>query len=59
MTTGTVALVPIMIGNLVDGNVINDQVNLGKALAMSMVIVAALAMIPYLIIQRRAERWQR
>jgi len=58
MTTGTVALVPLMIGSLVDGNVINDQVNLGKALAVSMVIVAALAMVPYLIIQRRAEKWQ-
>ena len=59
MTTGEIALVPILIGNLVDGNVIFDQYNLGKALAVGMVIVSALAMIPYLIIQRRAERWQR
>ena len=58
MTSGTVALVPLMIGNLVDGNVVNDQMNLGKALAMGMVVVALLAMIPYLVIQRRASRWQ-
>jgi len=32
---------------------------LGKALAMGMVIVSALAMIPYLVIQRRAARWQK
>jgi putative spermidine/putrescine transport system permease protein len=59
MTTGEIALVPILIGNLVDGNVIFDQYNLGKALAVGMVIVSAVAMIPYLVIQRRAERWQR
>lgn len=59
MTTGEIALVPILIGNLVDGNVIFDQYNLGKALAVGMVVVSAIAMIPYLIIQRRAERWQR
>jgi putative spermidine/putrescine transport system permease protein len=59
MTTGEIALVPILIGNLVDGNVIFDQYNLGKALAVGMVIVSAIAMIPYLIIQRRAARWQR
>ena len=59
MTVGTIPLVTTMIGNLVDGNVINDQYNLGKALAVAMVVVSALAMIPYLIIQRRAERWQK
>lgn len=59
MSSGTIALVPLMIGNLVDGNVFVDQMNLGKALAMGMVLVSALAMIPYLIIQRRAARWQK
>jgi putative spermidine/putrescine transport system permease protein len=58
MSSGTIALVPLMIGNLVDGNVFVDSFNLGKALAMGMVVVSALAMIPYLIIQRRAARWQ-
>ena len=59
MSSGTIALVPLMIGNLVDGNVLAEQMNLGKALAMGMVIVSALAMIPYLVIQRRAARWQK
>ena len=59
MTSGTIPLVPLMIGNLLDGNVIFDEVNLAKALAVAMVIVTLLAMLPYLMIQRRAERWQR
>ena len=59
MFSGGMNLVPLMIGNLVDGNVINDQTNLGKALAMGMVAISALAMIPYLLIQRRVERWRK
>jgi putative spermidine/putrescine transport system permease protein len=59
MTNGTIALVPLMIGNLLDGNVIFDEVNLAKALAVAMIVVTLLAMVPYLIIQRRAQRWQR
>ena len=59
MTNGTIALVPLMIGNLLDGNVIFDEVNLAKALAVSMVVVTLIAMVPYLLIQRRAERWQK
>ena len=58
MTVGNIALVPLVIGTLVDGNVQVDQANVGKSLAVGMVIVSALAMIPYLIIQRRARRWQ-
>ncbi|MDE2591381.1 MAG: ABC transporter permease subunit [Actinomycetales bacterium] len=59
MTNGTIPLVPLMIGNLLDGNVIFDEVNLAKALAVAMVLVTLAAMVPYLVIQRRAERWQK
>ena len=52
MTVGNIALVPLVIGTLVDGNVQVDQANVGKSLAVGMVIVSALAMIPYLIIQQ-------
>ena len=58
MTVGNIALVPLVIGTLVDGNVQVDQANVGKSLAVGMVLISALAMIPYLIIQRRARRWQ-
>jgi putative spermidine/putrescine transport system permease protein len=58
MTVGNVALVPLQIGSLVDGNVQVGGANIGKALAMGMVLISAIAMIPYLAIQRRTRRWQ-
>jgi putative spermidine/putrescine transport system permease protein len=58
MTVGTVPLVPIIIGTLVDGNVISNQTNLGDALAVGMIVVAGVAMSGYLIAQRRANRWR-
>jgi len=59
MTVGNIALVPLIIGTLLDGNVTVNQFNLGYALAMGMIIVALLAMIPYLVIQARTSKWQR
>ena len=58
MTVGTVPLVPIIIGTLVDGNVISNEANLGDALAVGMIVVAGVAMSGYLIAQRRANRWR-
>jgi len=58
MTVGNIALVPLVIGTLVDGNVQINQANVGKSLAIGMVVISALAMVPYLIIQQRARRWQ-
>lgn len=59
LTVGTVPLVPIIIGTLVDGNVVSNQANLGDALAVGMVIVAAIGMIGYFFAEKRASRWQR
>lgn len=58
MTVGNVALVPLQIGNLMDGNVQINQMNVGKSLAVGMILISALAMVPYLVIQRRARKWQ-
>jgi putative spermidine/putrescine transport system permease protein len=58
MTVGNIALVPLVIGTLVDGNVQVDQANVGKSLAIGMVVISAIAMIPYLYIQQRARKWQ-
>jgi putative spermidine/putrescine transport system permease protein len=58
MTVGNVALVPLQIGSLVDGNIQVGGANVGKALAMGMVFISALAMVPYLLIQRRTRKWQ-
>jgi putative spermidine/putrescine transport system permease protein len=58
LTVGTVPLVPIIIGTLVDGNVISDQANLGDALAVGMILVAGVAMIGYIWAQKSAAKWR-
>ena len=58
LTVGTVPLVPIIIGTLVDGNVISDQANLGDALAVGMIVVATVAMVGYIWAQKRAAKWR-
>ena len=58
LTVGTVPLVPIIIGTLVDGNVISDQANLGDALAVGMIVVSAIAMIGYVWAQRTEAKWR-
>jgi putative spermidine/putrescine transport system permease protein len=59
LTVGNLPLTPLQIGGLLDGNVSATQLNLGKALSTVMVLISALAIIPYLIIQRRSARWQK
>jgi len=58
LTVGTVPLVPIIIGTLVDGNVVSDQTNLGDALAGGMIVVATIVMAGYIWAQRRAAKWR-
>lgn len=58
VTVGTIPLVPLQIAGLLNGNVSASQLNLGKALAVGMIVISALAIIPYILIQRRAKRWQ-
>ena len=58
LTVGTVPLVPIIIGTLVDGNVVSDSANLGDALAVGMIIVAGIGMFGYIWAQRKAARWR-
>jgi putative spermidine/putrescine transport system permease protein len=58
MTVGNIALVPLVIGSLLDGNVTINQANLGYALALGMIVISILAMVPYLYIQSRTSKWQ-
>jgi putative spermidine/putrescine transport system permease protein len=58
MTVGNIALVPLQIGSLLDGNVTIDKANLGYALAFGMIVISLVAMIPYILLQKRASRWQ-
>ncbi len=59
LTIGDIALTPLQIGGLLDGNVSAAQLNLGKALGVVMIVISAFAVIPYLAIQRRSARWQK
>ena len=58
LTAGQVALVPLAIGNQISGDVLHN-VGLGYAMAMGMVIVMAISITGYTILQRRSERWLR
>lgn len=57
LTVGNLPLTPLQIGGLLDGNVSAAQLNLGKALGVVMVVISAFAVVPYLVIQKRASRW--
>ena len=53
----TVQLVPGTIQNLMSGNVLVDENNIGLALGVEMIAVIAVVMIGYAVLQRRAGRW--
>jgi len=59
LTNGTIPLTAIQIGSFLNGNVIAGQENIGKALGLGMVVIIAVAMIIYVVMQRRAARWLR
>jgi putative spermidine/putrescine transport system permease protein len=59
LTSGSIALTSIQIGNLVSGNVLANGTNLGEALALGMVVIIAILMACYLLLQRRASKWLR
>jgi len=56
LTGGLIQLVTIVIGSQVSGDVLGDP-GVGYALALGMVIVMALAIVGYTLLQRRTERW--
>ena len=59
LSGGTIALTPIQIGALLNGNVLAGEENLGYALGLIMVVIIVIVMIIYAILQRRAARWLR
>ena len=58
LTGGQINLVTIVIGAELTGDVLGDP-GLGYALALGMVVVMALAITGYTLLQRRTERWLR
>jgi len=59
LTSGTVAITSLQIGQVMSGNVIAGSVNVGKALGLGLVVIIAVAMTLYLLLQRRAAKWLR
>jgi putative spermidine/putrescine transport system permease protein len=59
LTSGTVAITSLQIGQVMSGNVITGSVNVGKALGLGLVVIIAVAMTFYIILQRRAAKWLR
>src|SRR5690349_2249468 len=58
LTSGTIPLISVLIGAQISGDVLHNP-GLGYAMAMGMVVIMALSIIVYTILQRRAERWRR
>jgi len=58
LTGGSVELVPLIIGQNVGGDVLSNP-QLSQALALGMIVVMAISMVLYALIQRRASRWIR
>jgi putative spermidine/putrescine transport system permease protein len=57
LTSGSIAITSIQIGSFLNGNVIAGQANVGKALGLGMVLVATIAMVAYILLQRRVSKW--
>lgn len=52
-------LVPLRIGNFLTSEIVLGRANLGKALALGMIVVVAVTMTLYAILQQRTARWLR
>ena len=59
LTSGAIPLTSIQIGSFLSGNVLAGQGNVGKALGLGMVVIIAVVMTGYVLLQRRAARWLR
>jgi putative spermidine/putrescine transport system permease protein len=59
LVNGTVSLVPSQIQATLNGNVLVGQIGVGLALGVEMVVVIAVVMVLYGVLQSRARRWQR
>jgi putative spermidine/putrescine transport system permease protein len=52
-------LVPLQIGTFLTSEIVLGQANLGKALALGMIVIVAITMALYAILQTRTSRWLR
>jgi putative spermidine/putrescine transport system permease protein len=59
LTGGTIAITPIQIGDILNGNVLANQANLGYALGFAMIVILLISVIGYALLRRRTSRWLR
>jgi len=59
LTSGSVPLTAIQIGSFLNGNVLAGQQNVGKALGLGMIVIIAVVMTAYAVLQRRSAQWLR
>jgi len=59
LTGGTIAIVPIQIGAILQGNVVAQENNLAYALAFAMIVILMVSVIFYAVLRRRTSRWLR
>jgi putative spermidine/putrescine transport system permease protein len=59
LTTQSAKLVSVQIRFYMSGNVISGQANVGYAMAAWMIVIMLVTIGIYLLLRRRAERWQR
>ena len=59
LTGGTIALTPIQIGSILQGNVISGEENVGYALGFGMIVILLVSVVAYALLQRRSSRWLR
>ena len=58
LTGSAVNIVPIIIGQNIGGDVLSNP-RLSEALAFGMIVVIAVSMLLYALVQRRASRWMK
>ncbi len=58
LTSGQVSLVPVLIGQVFQGDVLSEP-NQGYALALGMIVIIGTATLIYSLLQRRTARWTR
>jgi putative spermidine/putrescine transport system permease protein len=59
LTTGTIAITPIQIGAILQGNVLSGEANLAYALGFAMIVILLVSVIGYALLRRRTSRWLR
>lgn len=59
LTSDTIALTPVQIGDFLNGNSIVGQQSVAYALGLGMLVLLAFVMVIYAVLQKRVSAWQR